>query len=412
MKIHPIRSLNDSFCDFTKSTDVRKIGYYSFHDCLLGGRNLCYPNLLLFSNNTIISPYDERVMSLQCDSFYENNEYTGELPTQLHLENNPVFFFALNVDNYFHFLYDSLPYLFYYFEIKKQIPECRVLLQTSHPSKKSLPQFVLETLQILGIHDFLFVQENTLYKDMYVGLSMTHGGASSKPPNSSAYKVWDFIRSQSLVSPEFQFHPKIYISRRSWLSKHPENIGTNYTTRRKCLNEDELVEFLMSKGFVEVFCEDLSMAEKVALFANAEEVAGVIGGGMANSLFCKPSCKVHCFLTPGFIEINARFEYSMKATHLLFYEDVCSLAPHHGSFSLYTRAKILDTSSEFYGKIGEICEFKYGSYKLQVSKEGVAGFSQDFQLDSCWIAETNLAPLDKGLNSPYVCSLERLKQSF
>ena len=37
--------------------------------------------------------------------------------------NMPLFLFIYNTDNYFHFLYDSLPYLISYLHIKNDIPE-------------------------------------------------------------------------------------------------------------------------------------------------------------------------------------------------------------------------------------------------------------------------------------------------
>jgi hypothetical protein len=413
MNITPIRQWS-GLMSHSNAAPPRLVGYKVLQDSVLCGRNLHYPNLLISTPTELISPYDERVMSLQCDSFYEQNVYTGSCPFVRYVECSPVFFFAYNVDNYFHFLYDTLPYLYYYQQIKNQEPECRLLLQTSHPSKTTLPAFVVETLDLLGIQDYLFVKPDTIYRKMYVGLSMTHGGASSSPPYLSAYQVWDDLKTNALqrVGPSFTPIPKFYVSRRSWLSKHPENIGTNYTTRRKCINEDDLVSFLQSKGFQEIFCEDLTMAEKIAYFASAKEVAGVIGGGMSNALFCNRDTVVHCLVTPGFLEINARFEHSMNTGKLVLYKDICPLAPHEGSFSLYTRAKILDSDSEFFEKIGEICSYENGKYQLQVSKEGVAGFSQDFHLDSCWIEETKLSPLDKGLNSPYMCDLEKFKPYF
>ena len=40
--------------------------------------------------------------------------------------------------------------------------------------------------------------------------------------------------------------------------KATENIGTNYTTRRKMVNEDELVSILTNNNFTEIFLENYS----------------------------------------------------------------------------------------------------------------------------------------------------------
>ena len=41
----------------------------------------------------------------------------------------PVFFFIYNVENYYHFIYDTLPYLYYYFEVKKSVSNLKLLIE-------------------------------------------------------------------------------------------------------------------------------------------------------------------------------------------------------------------------------------------------------------------------------------------
>lgn len=400
--IQSIRSQNDM--TYLSSFESRKIGYKKFHDVVLTGRNLHYPNMLLYGNE-LVAPYDERVMSLQRDSFYDNNQYNDPLPSREGTESysTPVFFFCYNVDNYFHFLYDSLPYLYYYLKLKEEIPELELLLATSHPSKKNLPQFVSESLELLGITSWKLASSTITYEKLYVGLSMTHGGESNSVPHPFAFEVWKKMQEGALkIVGNTEAKPNIYISRRSWLSKNQDNIGTNYTTRRKCINEDMLVEKLKEKNYDEVFCEDLTMAEKIVLFMNAKNIVGVIGGGMCNCLFSNPSTVVHCLLTPHFITINARFAFSMNHTKVS-YDDICSLAPHEGKYPLYIRAT-------YNGQIGEINDYKDGKYELKVAASAVAGFSQDFPMKSIWLDEDVIVPLDYGLNSPYVCDLEQLSK--
>ena len=56
---------------------------------------------------------------------------------------------------------------------------------------------------------------------------------------------------------------RIYISRRTWTIEKTENIGTDYTQKRMCVNEDEVVELFKQYGFKEIFCENLSMKDKI-----------------------------------------------------------------------------------------------------------------------------------------------------
>ena len=63
-----------------KDENLRNIGYSLFQNVQITGRNHYYPNLLLYLNkdyNSLFSPYDEKVMSLNKDSFYDNNIYTN-----------------------------------------------------------------------------------------------------------------------------------------------------------------------------------------------------------------------------------------------------------------------------------------------------------------------------------------------
>jgi hypothetical protein len=53
----------------------RDIGYSLIQKCIITGRDSYYPNVLIHSNDSLISPYDEKIMSLNQESFYESNKY-------------------------------------------------------------------------------------------------------------------------------------------------------------------------------------------------------------------------------------------------------------------------------------------------------------------------------------------------
>ena len=87
------------------------------------------------------------------------------------------------------------------------------------------------------------------------------------------------------------------------------------------LNEDEVVELFKKYGYKEVFCETLSMKEKIGLFRYAKYVAGCIGGGMSNVLFCKPDTKVISINSPEFFPINDRLKYAFIHTNPVMFND-------------------------------------------------------------------------------------------
>ena len=86
------------------------------------------------------------------------------------------------------------------------------------------------------------------------------------------------------------------------------------------MNEDQVVEIFKSFGFKEIFCENLTMEEKIGMFRTAKYVAGPIGGGMCNTIFSPPDTRVLSINSPTFMDVNLRFVYSMIHTDLANFE--------------------------------------------------------------------------------------------
>jgi hypothetical protein len=184
-------------------------------------------------------------------------------------------------------------------------------------------------------------------------------------------------------------------------------MGTNYTTRRKCENEDEVVALLESYGITEIFTELLSTEEKTALFSKAELVVGVVGGGMCNLLFSPAETKSLCITTPYFMDINNRFRFSMEHTQLNYSD--CTKHSGNTKFLLFSRVRVI--VGEDKGKIGEVEGVENG-YTVRLSSNDVAGFSQDFPMETCVFKEEELEAVDLGLNSPFVCDLVQLESDL
>jgi hypothetical protein len=411
-KVLPLRQSKEYGVVFPLDDTIRESFIMELDDVEISGRNLHYPNCLLEVTRNyrkkLISPYDERVMSLQRDSFYENDSWDAYFTyKRINVHTDPVFFFIYNVDNYYHFIYDTLPILAGYFQLKKVIPSLKLLINTSHPNKTSFPPFVTEFLAGLGIDDYLLASKTTRYMKVYVSTSLTHGQKSNEPSSALSRHVWNkFDVNSRIVTPK-----RFYISRRSWIHGNTDNIGTNYTTRRKCMNEDALVELLKQYGIQEVFTELLSTTEKLAYFQNAELVVGVVGGGMCNLLFSPSSTKALCINTPEFLTINKRFQYSMNHTRIQYSESTTHYEKDV-KFQLYTRVKVINASNDYYGLVGEVESRNGIIYSVRLSSNDIAGFSQDFPLEIKEFYESDLDGVDKGLNSPYICDLVQLENDL
>lgn len=341
-----------------------------------------------------VSPYDEQVMSMPGAIVSAARVPNGNLLEVQSSKKGDYLFFVFNFKNYYHFLYDTLPYLVHY------KPHMKLLVE------KQTFVFQKEILQMLGIADeaLEFAEEGCAYETLYIPSSLTHGkfadgtSASNAAPSPAAFSIW----SKICPLKTYDLPKKIYVSRRSWIHGKSELIGTDYTTRRRCENEDALVSMLEAQGYTEVFCELLSMDMKVAMFQNATHVVGIIGGGMANLLFSPPSTRVGCILTPEFLQVNARFRYSMDHTRIT-YLPFATHTPYDGPFSLYTRVQVQD-------RVGEIESFDGEQYSVKMSVGKVSGFDNVTTYPIENYKPEELTPLDKGLNSPFVCDIKALQE--
>ena len=408
MNIHSFK--DDGLIVFKeKDKNNRIIGYKILNKIQIIGRNFFYPNILLFNQEKeIINPYDEKIMSLNKESFYENNIYSDDISTitNPHLINDDVFFFIYNFDNYYHFLYDTLPYLYTYLELKKYNPNLKLLVNYPNKDKKHFYKFNTDFLyKIVSKKDITIHNENNIYSKLFISTSLTHGGLSNNAPRKEIFEIYTLLKNNinlNNIDDKYKNLKNIYISRRTWLNKDRSNIGTDYTSRRKMMNETKLVEELKKYNFKEIFAENLNSDEKIYLFANAEKICGSIGGGMANLLFSSKKTKSYVIVSPYFLDINYRFKYSLENTDIHYLNETEIYKKHNSKYSNYVRVKIINDKSIYNNKIGEIIDFNNGHYKINLSNNDVAGFNNKINFEQDIFKEDEFETLDNGLNSPYI----------
>jgi len=386
---------------FPTDSNGRDIIIYKLSNSFVVGKNIFYPNTLLYSSNNskLYNPINEKVMSLS--SVKTDNEFVFEVNPKPNKNTDPLFFFIYNTENYFHFVYDTLPYLISYFELKKEIPNLKLLMNYPNKTKKTFYQFVIEFLNIIGVmdDDIVLVDENTEYSVLYVSSSYTHGIDSNLPPRDEVYDFYNHIKT--LVPLNETLPKKIYISRRTWLHNDMSNIGTNYTTRRKMTNEDKLVDYLVSIGFVEVFTEQLSTIEKIQLFSSVDQVVGSIGGGLCNVLFSKKDCELLTIVSPTFLDVNDRFKYSLnQVRNTLFFDTKHTEKTHH---KLFSRVKCGDIVGEIIGKTKD-------TLKIMYDESPVSGWNTNEKYHTKYINKSNCTLLDEGLNSQFKIDLNKFKK--
>lgn len=396
---------------FPADENGRKIDLYKFENCTLTGINAYYPNVLIKTREELILPLLERTMSLKSCTIYEKHGMKFDCTTKSYRTTcyTPLFFFIYNTDNYFHFLYDSLPYLISYLSLKNDMPGLKLLMHYPNEQKRVFYPFITEFLEILNIHadDIVLLDENTMYSNIYVSTSYTHDIDSNLPPRNEIYGFYQNIVSvvkdrynTSVVTPR-----KIYVSRRTWLHNDFSNIGTNYTTRRRLVNEDELVEKLKRDGYEEVFTEKLSTIEKILYFANATHVVGAIGGGISNVLFSPKTTKLEAIVSPTFLNVNNRFRYSLICVDVNYNFNTEHV--EKTEFKTYMRVKTkndhtYDIKSMSAGHIvGEIEKIYDNKLLVSYTDGSNTGWNAQNEYKQIELNKHDAEKLDDGLNSPW-----------
>ena len=321
-------------------------------------------------------------------------------------DSNPYFFFIYNTDNYYHFVYDTLPYLISFFELKKDIPDLKILMSYPNYQKFEHYKFVTEFLNLLSIPEdnITIVNTSTLYDNIYISNSYTHDGKSNINPRSEIYDFYNNIIN--FITKDYKkekLPTKIYVSRRTWISKDTSNIGTNYTTKRRLINEDEIVEYLTTKGFVEVFTENLSTIDKILLFNNAEHIIGPIGGGLCNTLFSNKKTTLTVLNSPTFFDVNYRFLFSFENVNF----EIMNISEHTEVTKIKKFMRV-----KFDNKVGEVVDIKDDKVTINYSNIHLAGWNNEIKFEQIIKNINDITPLDGGLNSEWIIDIKKLKEKI
>jgi capsular polysaccharide biosynthesis protein len=201
-------------------------------------------------------------------------------------------------ENYYHWLIEDVAKLMALelVKIPKNIP---ILI------KKDLPRQFIEVLKIFTEREVIQINpgEERIFVQRLFVLS-----PSTFHPEIYDFEFW---RGSALSIPHLQFlrrrvfehfgiqenklgERKIYISRPSG-------------GRRSIVNNKEIENLFVSRGFEIVRPEKLSFEEQVLLFSSARIIAGGAGAAYANLIFCQQGCQVLGFVC------SAIKKYSMQA---------------------------------------------------------------------------------------------------
>lgn len=399
MNIRSIEEKKNYDVLFPQDENGRCVKIFNIQNAILTGKNIFYPNTLIYSmyDKEIFKPFSEKVMSLS--KIHEEEQFNYEQKGELKQIDLPVFYFIYDTENYFHFIYDTLPYLISYFELKLKIKNLKLLMNFPNKEKLEFYDFVLDTLRILDVteKDILIVKNDEIYSNVFISTSYTHGHDSNLPPRKEIFELYNKIKNK--VENKKHLPSKIYISRRTEIHNNFSNIGTNYTTRRRMINEDLLVELLKNRGFVEVFTENMTMTEKIQLFRNADFIIGPIGGGLVNVVFSGKDTKLITIVSPLFLEINYRFKFCLESVNNYFFHHTKHIDQEN--FKKYSRVLCGNI-------VGEIIDKRSDMIKIIYDNDHVSGWNMSRDFNEIWIDKNACIELDSGLNSEFMVNIDIL----
>lgn len=184
-------------------------------------------------------------------------------------------------NNYYHWLFDTLPRL-----------EAEVCQGKSKLYVHQYRSFQRETLEILGLEAERVVAAERhpfLRADLLLVPSLPF------PPLPAPPSVWRLpvVSAAACRFLRQELAPRVMGKGASGMPRAGKpRLFIRRQGTRAIVNQSEVWKMLESQGFSEVALESLSVAEQIAVFAQAEVVVGVHGAGLSNVVFCRPGTRV------------------------------------------------------------------------------------------------------------------------
>ena len=176
---------------------------------------------------------------------------------------------------YAHWLLDTLPRLLVLLDKGYDLACYDSFFLTSKAA-----DFYKVTLQMLGIDPAKVIERNRI--GPYVSCESFDYVTNIRRGFAASPRVYEMVRSFFLGTPASY--------RRS--STHRLFISRAGASRRRVLNEDELVKLLRSRGFEVVELEDYTISEAAIIVAEASHVIAPHGAGLANLVFASTGTRV------------------------------------------------------------------------------------------------------------------------
>ena len=181
--------------------------------------------------------------------------------------------------NYWHWLFDVLPRIFLY----EKFYSLKKLEKILVPGLQE--KFQIQTLTSLGINKEKIINANNFRhvkaQELFATTHPTISNIDKIPSWVVNFLRERYIKKKKKIKKKFN---KIYIDR--------SDSKSNVKNFRKIINEKEIINFLITKGFKVIKLSKFSFLEQVYIFNNAKYIVGLHGAGFANLVFCKKNTNI------------------------------------------------------------------------------------------------------------------------
>lgn len=240
-------------------------------------QQVTYPDVYLYSlENAFVSPfgmvfkngltvneaiYDHHKSYKNMLTFYKKY-FLGKIKRT---ETNCIVIHNSWYENYYHWCLEALPRLFV---LKDSIDKINLILPTD------LKKFHHQTMAFFDINSITYCDEHELiFTPLLQFSSFTAPGFGEHNPNLIR-EMSAFFKSKTQSTGKFNHIKNIYTSRSA-------------TSKRKCVNEDELLHLVKKYDFEIIVPDNLTVNDQIELFGNAKNVLGVHGSSFVNCLYMK-----------------------------------------------------------------------------------------------------------------------------
>ncbi|MGD1883929.1 MAG: DUF563 domain-containing protein [Paracoccaceae bacterium] len=230
------------------------------------------------------------------------------VPDPVQLEGKSGFVWARSMDNYYHFVVDTLPFLEAIFRQKDALGLDRIIVG---PGTAPEGGFALDLLRCLWpdwADRIVFLNEPfeaeeltwcTISPDLFQRDENGKVVFGDAPRGVSGRRFFDAQRCVFERADHFRQEKKPAEDGPILL------VSRSRAATRKLVNENALYKATHDLGVEKVFFEDMTFEEKMNVLSGARAILGVHGAGMINAGFCRPGTPV--------VEITAR-NYLKRAT--------------------------------------------------------------------------------------------------